>query len=146
MALSLGAFYFMEQNKLPAAMLLGFLASLTRSVGFLIFIPFIILALQQLKQHNKTQALKLACNIDNCRFTVSSVEHCRILHNGFIPSAGYRPRFELGNLSTINQSILKLLCQSSINCPCRDFLYNRNSNNANPSCVFHYKDKICFQC
>jgi len=58
-ALSLGTFYFMEQNNLPVAMLLGFLASLTRSVGFLIFIPFIILALQQLKQHNKIQALKL---------------------------------------------------------------------------------------
>ena len=60
MALVLGAFYFMEQNNLPVAILLGFLASLTRSIGFLIFIPFIILALQQLKQHNKIQALKLS--------------------------------------------------------------------------------------
>jgi Gpi18-like mannosyltransferase len=59
LALSLGAFYFMEKDRLPAAILLGFLASFTKSVGFLIFIPFIILALQQLKQHNKMQALKL---------------------------------------------------------------------------------------
>ncbi len=59
MALSLGAFYYMEENKLAGAVFLGFLASLTRSIGFLIFIPFAVLAIYQLTKHQKTDALKL---------------------------------------------------------------------------------------
>jgi len=71
MALALGAFYYLEENKLPIAVFLGFLASLTRSDGFLIFIPFLIYGLQQMRitrttsfpflkpQANNTQYLKL---------------------------------------------------------------------------------------
>ena len=46
MALTLAAFYYLEENKLPQASVLGFLASLTRSDGFLIAIPFFIYAFQ----------------------------------------------------------------------------------------------------
>lgn len=57
MALALGAFYYLEENKLYKATLLGFLASFTRSNGFLIFIPFLIYALQSRK--DKPGMLKL---------------------------------------------------------------------------------------
>ncbi len=46
MALTLAAFYYLEENKLLQASVLGFLASLTRSDGFLIAIPFFIYAFQ----------------------------------------------------------------------------------------------------
>jgi hypothetical protein len=58
MALALGAFYYLEENELPKAIFLGFLASFTRSDGFLIFIPFLIYGLLQLKT-SKVQSLKL---------------------------------------------------------------------------------------
>ena len=58
MALALGAFYFLEENKLPIAVFLGFLAAFTRSDGFLIFIPFFIYGLQQLRT-SKLQSFKL---------------------------------------------------------------------------------------
>ncbi len=59
MALSLGAFYYMEENKLAGAVFLGFLASLTRSIGFLVFIPFAVLSIYQLAKRQKIDALKL---------------------------------------------------------------------------------------
>jgi len=46
MALALASFYYLEENKLAQASILGFFASLTRSDGFLIFIPFLICAFQ----------------------------------------------------------------------------------------------------
>ena len=46
MALALASFYYLEENKLVQASILGFFASLTRSDGFLIFIPFLICAFQ----------------------------------------------------------------------------------------------------
>ena len=46
MALALASFYYLEESKLVQASILGFLASLTRSDGFLIFIPFFIYAFQ----------------------------------------------------------------------------------------------------
>ena len=58
MALALGAFYYLEENKLPTAVFLGFLAAFTRSDGFLIFIPFFIYGLQQLRS-SKPQSFKL---------------------------------------------------------------------------------------
>jgi Gpi18-like mannosyltransferase len=58
MALALGAFYYLEENKLPIAVFLGFLATFTRSDGFLIFIPFFIYGLLQLRT-SKVQSLKL---------------------------------------------------------------------------------------
>ena len=58
MALALGAFYLLEENKLPAAVFIGFLAAFTRSDGFLIFIPFFIFGLQQLGTQ-KRESLKL---------------------------------------------------------------------------------------
>ncbi len=58
MALALGAFYLLEENKLPAAVFIGFLAAFTRSDGFLIFIPFFIYGLQQLGTQ-KRESLKL---------------------------------------------------------------------------------------
>lgn len=58
MALALGAFYFLEEKKIPLAVFLGFLASFTRSDGFLIFIPFFIYGLLQFGT-NRTQSLKL---------------------------------------------------------------------------------------
>jgi Mannosyltransferase (PIG-V) len=54
MALALGAFYYLEKDKLPTAVLLGFLASFTRSDGFLICIPFLVYALQSIKDKPKT--------------------------------------------------------------------------------------------
>lgn len=57
MALMLGAFYYLEEDRLPIAVLLGFLAAFTRSPGFLICIPFLIYALQSIK--NKSKAIKL---------------------------------------------------------------------------------------
>ena len=57
MALALGAFYYLEEDKLSLAVLLGFLASFTRSDGLLICIPFLIYALQSLK--NKSKTIKL---------------------------------------------------------------------------------------
>jgi hypothetical protein len=59
MALSLGAFYFMEENKLVTAVFLGFLASFTRSIGFLIFIPFAVLAINHLLKRHNPEARKL---------------------------------------------------------------------------------------
>ena len=50
MALTLAAFYFLEKGRLYKATFFGFLASFTRSDGFLIFIPFVIYAIQEL--HN----------------------------------------------------------------------------------------------
>ncbi len=61
MALALGAFYYLEEDKLPIAVLLGFLASFTRSNGFLICIPFLIYALQSIKNKSKTIKL-LTCS------------------------------------------------------------------------------------
>ena len=61
MALALGAFYYLEKDKLPAALLLGFLASFTRSDGLLICIPFLIYALQSTKNKSKTIKL-LTCS------------------------------------------------------------------------------------
>jgi hypothetical protein len=58
MALALGAFYYFEENKLPAAVFLGFLAAFTRSDGFLIFIPFFIYGLLQLRTQ-KQESVKL---------------------------------------------------------------------------------------
>jgi len=49
MALALGAFYYLAENKLSRAVFLGFLASFTRSDGFLIAIPFLICALQSMR-------------------------------------------------------------------------------------------------
>src|SRR5208283_5271326 len=46
MALALAAFYYLEENKIVHASVFGFLASLTRSDGFLIAIPFFIYAFQ----------------------------------------------------------------------------------------------------
>ena len=57
MALALGAFYYLEEDKLPTAVLLGFLAAFTRSNGFLVCIPFIIYAFQSIK--NKSKTIKL---------------------------------------------------------------------------------------
>ena len=48
MALAMGAFYFLEENKFVYASILGFLAAFTRSDGFLIAIPFFIYAMQKL--------------------------------------------------------------------------------------------------
>jgi hypothetical protein len=62
MALVLGAFYYLEEDKLPTAVLLGFLASFTRSNGFLISIPFLIYALQVIKNKSKTFKL-LTCSV-----------------------------------------------------------------------------------
>jgi len=61
MALALGAFYYLEEDKLSLAVLLGFLASFTRSDGLLICIPFLICALQSIKNKSKTIKL-LACS------------------------------------------------------------------------------------
>jgi hypothetical protein len=61
MALALGAFYYLEEDKLPTAVLLGFLASFTRSNGFLICIPFLIYAIQSIKNKSKTIKL-LTCS------------------------------------------------------------------------------------
>ncbi len=58
MALALAAFYFLEEDKLPIAALFGFLASFTRSDGFLVFIPFLIYAIQSVK--NKPKAVRLS--------------------------------------------------------------------------------------
>lgn len=58
MALALGAFYYLEENKLPVAVLLGFAAAFTRSDGFLVFLPFLIYGVQQLRTQ-KLQSLKL---------------------------------------------------------------------------------------
>ena len=61
MALALAAFYFLEEDNLPIAALIGFLASFTRSDGFLVFIPFLIYAIQSVK--NKSKAIQLlACS------------------------------------------------------------------------------------
>ena len=62
MALALGAFYYLEEDKLPTAVLLGFLASFTRSDGLLICIPFLIYALQSIRNKSKTIKL-LACSV-----------------------------------------------------------------------------------
>jgi hypothetical protein len=62
MALALGAFYYLQEDKLPIAVLLGFLASFTRSDGLLICIPFLIYALQSIKSKSKTIKL-LACSV-----------------------------------------------------------------------------------
>jgi hypothetical protein len=61
MALALGAFYYLEEDKLPTAVLLGFLSCFTRSNGFLICIPFLIYALQSIKNKSKTIKL-LTCS------------------------------------------------------------------------------------
>ena len=57
MALTLGAFYYLEENRLSNAVLLGFLA-LLRSDGFLIFIPFLVYGLLQFR-NSKPQSFKL---------------------------------------------------------------------------------------
>jgi hypothetical protein len=49
MTLTLGAFYLLEKNQSAKAGILGFLASLTKSNGFLIMIPFIYKGLQNRK-------------------------------------------------------------------------------------------------
>jgi len=61
MALALGALYSLEEDKLPTAVLLGFLATFTRSDGLLICIPFLIYALQSIKNKSKTIKL-LTCS------------------------------------------------------------------------------------
>jgi Gpi18-like mannosyltransferase len=142
MALSLGAFYFMEQNKLPVAMLLGFLASLTRSVGFLIFIPFIILALQQLKQHNKMQALKLAITSIIVALPYLLWNVVGYFITGLFPVQVIAHDSNWGIYPPLINQFSNYYVSPVLTAPV-DFLYNRTSNNANPSCVFHYKDKIC---
>jgi hypothetical protein len=58
MALTLGSFYCLEEKKLDIATILGLFASLTRSDGFLIFIPFAIAAVLEFRE-NKKQSFKL---------------------------------------------------------------------------------------
>ena len=58
MALMLGSFYYLEENKLEFATVLGLLASLTRSNGFLIFIPFAVAGILKIKE-TKEQSNKL---------------------------------------------------------------------------------------
>ncbi len=60
MALLLGTFYYLEEDKLTIAVLLGFLASFTRSNGFLIFVPFLFYALQL--RTNKSKTIKLVAS------------------------------------------------------------------------------------
>jgi Gpi18-like mannosyltransferase len=60
MALALGAFYYLEEDKLPIAVIFGFLASFTRSDGLLICIPFLIYALQSIKNKSKTVKLLIS--------------------------------------------------------------------------------------
>ena len=57
MALLIGAFYFLEEDKLQYAVPLGFLAAFTRSDGFLACIPFLVYALQSYKNRPKTLKL-----------------------------------------------------------------------------------------
>jgi len=49
MALALGSFFFLEDDRLHLAVFLGFLASFTRSDGFLVFIPFAVYGLQRFR-------------------------------------------------------------------------------------------------
>ncbi len=58
MAFMLGAFYYLEQNKLSGAVALGLLASLTRSDGFLVAIPFAVAAILKFRE-NKQQSFAL---------------------------------------------------------------------------------------
>jgi Gpi18-like mannosyltransferase len=53
MAFMLGSFYFLEENKLHYAMILGIFASLTRADGFLICIPFAVAAILRFKENKK---------------------------------------------------------------------------------------------
>jgi len=50
MMLALGAFYFLEREKSVKSTLFGFLAGLTKSNGFLVFIPFLYDGLQKRKK------------------------------------------------------------------------------------------------
>ncbi len=58
MALALGAFYYLEEGKLSNAVALGLLASLTRSDGFLVAVPFVIASILNVKVNGKL-SLKL---------------------------------------------------------------------------------------
>ena len=73
MALALAAFYYLEENKLVQASVFGFLASLTRSDGFLIAIPFFIYAFQtKTTQIVKTQNF-IKKHIENFKIFLCSV-------------------------------------------------------------------------
>jgi len=58
MALALASFYYLEDNQLYKSVLFGFLASFTRSDGFLICLPFVVSAL--FSNRNKIKTLKLS--------------------------------------------------------------------------------------
>ncbi len=60
MALTLASFYYLEEGRFYKATFFGFLATFTRSDGFIIFIPFFVYAIQQLKtlKTEKMQSLK----------------------------------------------------------------------------------------
>jgi hypothetical protein len=60
MVLALASFYYLEENQLLKSALFGFLASFTRSDGFLIFIPFIISALFSSQDKIKMRKLILS--------------------------------------------------------------------------------------
>ena len=63
MALMLGAFYYLEQNKLSGAVVFGLLASLTRSDGFLVAIPFAVAAILKFRENKKQSVALLASSI-----------------------------------------------------------------------------------
>lgn len=61
MTFTLGAFYFLEKEKSAKSSILGFFASLTRSSGFLILIPFVYKGLQTRKHRTAiSQAIVIA--------------------------------------------------------------------------------------
>ncbi len=61
MTFTLGAFYFLEKEKSAKSAVLGFFASLTRSSGFLILIPFVYKGLQTRKYRTAiSQAIVVA--------------------------------------------------------------------------------------
>jgi hypothetical protein len=61
MTFTLGAFYFLEKEKSAKSVVLGFFASLTRSSGFLILIPFVYKGLQTRKYRTAiSQAIVVA--------------------------------------------------------------------------------------
>jgi hypothetical protein len=60
MTLALGAFYFLEKGAGGKSTVLGFLAGLTRSSGFLVFIPFLFKGLRERKLRLITQSFIVA--------------------------------------------------------------------------------------
>ncbi|MFA7398416.1 MAG: hypothetical protein GX799_04345 [Crenarchaeota archaeon] len=63
MALTLGAFFFLEKNKISIAIALGILASLTRSNGFLIAIPFLVAAILSIRADKKRSLVLFASSV-----------------------------------------------------------------------------------